>query len=206
VQRLYEQVSGGGNSDFWNNTAAIQPILLPVCLGTSLPCIGFNGSTNYLGYVNAGYIARAQPLTVTSVGERLNTFTGYQFILGSSYSGSYSFETGFYNSANTFFIAAGSAPTATANDQQLHSFVLVGNNASSIISVDNTNSTVSPGTIGIDTNGAPLLGAIDSSGTIQDYLAGYFTEMGVWGSAFSTGNITTMCHNMRLYWGSTGSC
>jgi hypothetical protein len=33
-----------------------------------------------------------------------------------------------------------------------------------------------------------------------------FFELGVWPSAFSTGNQTSMCHNQFAYWGTSTSC
>lgn len=78
----------------------------------------------------------------------------------------------------------------------------VANGASSIISVANANTTGNTGTgafpatygIGAATSGA------------GNFWTGSINEFGLWPSAFSTTQLTNMCHNQRLYWSTTGAC
>jgi hypothetical protein len=39
-----------------------------------------------------------------------------------------------------------------------------------------------------------------------EFMTGYLTEIGIWSSAFSSGNRTSVCHNQYVYWGTSTSC
>ncbi len=73
-----------------------------------------------------------------------------------------------------------------------------------MVNADGTENTgIACGTNALASSGLFYVGN-DGFGELLD---GYFAEGGVWATtAFTLTQRNNMCHNQRLYWGSTGSC
>lgn len=101
--------------------------------------------------------------------------------------------------------ANGVAVQATASDLALHGLQGVVNGASSVINIDGTETT---GTTNASAAGNHLClgsyGHAGGCGTAK--LFGSFSELGAWVAVPSGGVRTSMCNNMRLYWGTPGTC
>lgn len=187
VTEVYDQ--SGNALHQTQATAANQPQLFPLC--STLPCMYFSGAKSFA--YSSTFTSLNQPYSTSDVA----TFTGsgnkdiIQFVNST---------VGYGTSANHVFIFAGSARTASATDNSSHAVQSIFNGASSVISVDNTETTISPGS---NTTGANSL----KIGTGNDgTFLGYIWEAGVWPSAISAGNRTSMCHNQFVYWGTSTSC
>jgi hypothetical protein len=104
----------------------------------------------------------------------------------------FSFQVGWANSANTVFSYAGSVPTVgSVADSSFHALQYVMNGASSDLNVDGTPNTVNPGTNGITSQPLGICSPAGNSFT------GQFREVGLWLSAFSTGNSSAMSTNQH---------
>jgi hypothetical protein len=176
------------------STAAQQPQLFPNC-GNSLPCIYGNGS--YLLLTNNNLNSTAQPFTESSVAEQTGSSANTDISTDVSH-----VSLGFTgSSSNQIFIYAGVAGSkATQTSGALHAIQVIFNGASTVMNVDNTTTTVSPGTNAIGSAALKLFGGSDGD------MIGYQMEFGIWPSGFSSTQQTNICHNQRIYWGSSGSC
>lgn len=185
VQDWYDQING------WTAQPGSGPTLVFNCNGTK-PCTVWGGAgrlENFLG------TATAQPLTITAVAIRTGVFTSQQAILTDTEG------VGFAASTNTVYGHYGADQTATAADNAWHALQFVINDASSVINVDGTGTAAAS----IGTNGQSndyYLGSF--AGTIP--LTGDISEIGIWPSAFSSGEQTSMCHNIFVWWGTSTSC
>ena len=166
------------------------------CIG-ALPCMTFNG-VQFLQL--AGSYTQAQPLTYSVVSERTGALTSVNALYEQDFTPftQISYEA----SANTIRIYGGTVLTATASDNAWHAIQGVLNGASSVINVDNTQTTGNAGAGGMASGHVNYLGA--AGGT--QILNGKLTELGIHPSAISTANQTALCHNQRLYWSTPGSC
>lgn len=190
---MYDQSGGGHNVT--QATAGQQPQFLPSCVG-GLPCLYFKSAAND-GLLNGSY-SQAQPLTYSTVTNQLNSGQGYQISQGGS-----SEPRMAMNGASTAFIYAGTVLSATALINTWNNFQSVFNGASSSFVV---NGAATAGAAGSGNgSGFLILGAADSALAIGP-MEGYMTEAGSWPSAFNATQYGNMCHNQRLYWGTTGSC
>lgn len=185
---FYDQ--SGGTNNAVQATAASQPMLLLTCIG-GLPCMRPLG-TQFL--VASGAVSDSQPWTATAVVER--TTGGQAWAIGKTAA----WVLGFGSSGSGLY--AGSAvTTSTMSDNALHSLIGVANGASSVIVVDNTSTTVSPGA-NAATNNIGVMADSAGSGTMQ----GYLMETGLWPGGFNGTQQTNMCHNQFAYWGTATSC
>lgn len=204
VTTIFDQ-SGNGNictsssahCDAVQATTADQPELLPKC--PTLPCLLGDGAATLL--LSAAITTGSnQPFSYEAVGERIGNpgTSGMMWSLGAG--------TGFAfgNGANTAFMYAGGTVSnfTPANDSASHVLITVFNNTSSIGSVDNNNTTTSPGT-GTISNGQGIQLMRYSTAS---YLTGYWMEGGLWYSGWNTTQITNACHNSFAYWGTSVSC
>jgi Alpha-L-arabinofuranosidase B, catalytic len=196
VTEAYDQTGSGNNVT--QSTGADQPTITFNCINTSLPCMTFSGSSQFL---QGSGITVNQPFTVSYVAERTGNFNN-----GGSTFGSHNgvVSLGFQNNANQVYMFAGAATiVGTAADSAAHIVQNVFNGASSIFNIDGTGTTVSPGTSG-PSNANPL--AVGSAGNGSNFLTGYLMEQGLWPVAFSSAQNTSMCHNQYGYWATSTSC
>lgn len=172
-------------------TAAARPTLVFNCIG-SLPCMQAN-SANSQALATSGSSAVSQPFTVAGAGNRTGNTTAFSGFLDSGDG------TFWGSSANTFGGFFGTIVTATAADNTNHALVFMVNGASSIISVDNTETSVSPGA-------GALSAGYNLFGQSTQFTTGNIYEAGVWPSGFTGTQRTNMCHNIFTYWGTVTSC
>lgn len=194
VTEAFDQT--GHSNNVIQATTSAQPQLVFNCIG-SLPCLGFTNTSDQ--GLTATYTL-AQPLTVTAVA--LTSVAGsstYQPIVGSSTSGDAYLEFAPINSSsNGIALAAktgGGIGYSAITQSTFYAMVGVLNGASSVLDYDGTTTSGSAGTNGI---GTQVSWGTDST---ADWLEGQSTEAGVWGSAFTTGQQSSMVSNQRTYWG-----
>ena len=189
VVTIFDQA---GAHNLTQATTSAQPALTFNCLG-ALPCLTYTAASNQ---VLAGtFITIAQPYTYSAVAERTGAAN-----FGSIFSASTVAQLGHNNAANQVFMFAGSTVTAAASDNALHAIQAVFNNASSTLNVDGTLSG------SLAAGASSIVTPMNLGGTSGNFLNGLFTEGAVYSSGLSSGNQTTLCHNQRLYWGSSGTC
>lgn len=205
LPKLYDQsgalaCTGSTACDVPQATAGKQPLLLPNCLN-SLPCMMFAGSsTQYFQLVT--FPATAQPVSASAVAQRNGALTTKGQIISTFTSGS-TIQNIFYTTSNNQIgLYAGSTGTATASDNVWHAIQSVVNGASpaSVLSVDNTETTVSSGA------GATGISLAVGWDTGTEYMTGPINEAGIWFAAFTGTQRTNMCHNQYVYWGTPTSC
>lgn len=191
VAKWYDQSGAGAN--LIQATASAQPSL-------NTGNAAFNGRpTAAFVRANAQKLlatisAAAQPYTVLAVAERTGNTTLQQLVYFGVTGGTS--EGGFSNAANTVYTYAGATRTATASDSVAHALGWVLNGASSQIIVDQSASTVNPGTNGLSTSFQ--VGA--STGTTQA-LDGDLAEIVFWNSALGSGTWTTIQAGEKTYFG-----
>lgn len=197
IKTMYDR-SGNGN-DVTQATIAARPTLVVSCVN-SLPCATFVKTSST--YLSGAIAALSQPYTYSTVAIRTAAFTTIGVVLNiRSTTGANIY---FHSTANTFATFAGSAEiTQSATDNAWHAIQAVLNGASSVLSVDNSEATGSPGTQAGNTT---FRIGVDIPTNPANHFTGNFVEGGIWNSAFSAGNRTAMCHNQYTYWGTSTSC
>lgn len=199
VKTIYDQTgnnacSGSTPCDFTQATELKRGTLVVNCIG-SLPCIATSVNSNP-GYLTSGNSpGTAQPFTCSFVA--MNTAPGQ----GALFSAKATVQIGYHSSgANVAFIYAGSSvPTATASDGAFHAIQAVFNNASSDIYVDgSTNPSNLGSSTGMDGASSIVLLTADIG---SQPMEGQFSELWCWGSAFSSGQKSSMNSNQHSYWG-----
>jgi hypothetical protein len=196
VKILYDQsgstnCSGPVACDVSSNTIANRPILTINCIG-SLPCMNFSTNSQVLIGVANQASSQAQPITISGIIERTANFTTQEVAL--SISGG---TTQLYFPATTGQIAgyAGSVSVAAAANSVFHAVQWLASGASSILYIDGSSNSVNSGTLAINSGSTS---SIAGSGGLN---AGNIMELGIWASAFSAGNQSSMNTNQHTYWG-----
>lgn len=170
---------------------AQRPVFTPNCFG-SLPCATFAGF-QFGETGNIITITVNQPFTISGVQERTGTFTSFADVTASPDTGSAA-QFGFTNSANSFFLYAGSVVSVSGiADGSPHAIQGLFNGASGQIYADGTGTTVNPGT-GTPTGAAMVLGGAPNA------LTGIIAEIGWWTGDQST-HFSAMNSNQHTYWG-----
>jgi hypothetical protein len=169
--------------------------------GTSLPPVALSalGSHPVMRFTAASLHALdatlsgsvAQPWTVDTVAKRTGDYTTEQHFFGAS-----GCAVGYKNTADSVFMYAGSAVSATATDNVWHSLTFVGNGASGKFFVDGSSSTVNGGVNGFDANVG--LGLAVSVGLA---FTGDMVELGVWDTAIGGSEGADLSSNKAAYWG-----
>lgn len=186
IKTLYDK--SGNNLDFTNTTIATRPTLVVNCVN-SLPCMAFNGS-QFLQTTSFG--TQNQPLSFSAVGMRLSG-TGFQPLMAAGSA----IAIYFNNSANQIILFAGSLSSAASQtDGQWHNIQCVFNGASSVIDIDNTLTTVNPGTNAVS---AGLVMGSEASFTF--FLTGQETELGFLNTGLTTPQMNAIDANQHAYWG-----
>jgi hypothetical protein len=194
VTKLYDQ-SGTANH-MLQATTALQPALLLATLGT-LPVMRFDGGAGQrFGATSAE--TNSQPITVSSVYKRdFNTSSfqnvfcsgpGQAFLVGPSNNNNQALQS--WDNGSTLQNAIG------ATEGSFHAVQWIGNGGSSNsnINVDGTSNPVSSGTNGFN-------GDIPNIAHSVSTFDGDMLEVGVWLSAFSSGQCSSMNTNQSTYWG-----
>jgi hypothetical protein len=177
--------------------------LLPGCDG-SIVCFTFNGSQQLFN--GSANLSQAQPYTfaivfympsgISAPGTALSTFP---------------VSVGTQNAASCTPSSANCATAYAGFDQQSipatsnawHSLIVVFNGASSTYSVDGATPTTVSGNLG--TNTLTSSGSIGAFAYAQFYY-GDLTEAMIFASALSGTQQTNLCHNMRIYFSTGGTC
>jgi hypothetical protein len=186
VTKMFDQTGalacGAGLAcDISQATLANMPALTFSVLN-SLPCVTFAQTS---GLAGTSTLTLAQPLTMPVASKRTTAVSNDDIIGPTSRD-----AEGFYSSAgNAVQIFAGSSSSqVTASDGAFHGLQFVLNGASSAINVDGTSTSGLNG--GTNGYGNPV-------GLGLFHLTGVICEGGIWPSAFSSGNQTTMFNNMN---------
>lgn len=167
------------------------------CPTTSKVCAQF-GVTVACLFTSAA-LAISQPFTETAVVVRTGNFTAVQRI---NISNSDATRLEFTATASTIRFNAGSDVTlGSVADSSWHAIQAVFNGASSSLNADGAGSgAVNPGGNNIASNFE--VGDGDTAGPCGDQpLLGNWVETGVWASAFSGGQVTSMNSNVHSRWG-----
>lgn len=199
--KIYDQsnavaCSGAVACDMPQSTAGLQPFMLINCI-SNLPCLSSLGATRYFPPATLAVVNSA-PITFAGVSIR-DVVVSYATIIG-QYNGSGG-GLGYSPSSNTAIISSGGILPGVASDGIWHSLQGVSSGASSILTVDGTDT---PGTTAPFVASAFLQVLADN--TSSDILNGRLSEVGLWRQGFSSGNRTSMCHNQFTYWGTATSC
>lgn len=192
---IYDQSSNTRNCI--QATSGTQPQLFPLGGGTGglLPTILYK-STNC---TTSATVTVSQPNTWQTMAQRASNFTTSQTMVGSSTKQVLQYKS----STNAISVFAGSSTTATASDSAYHALMAIVNGASSTLNVDDTPGTVSAGANALSTNTISI--CTDGFGT-SNCNAVLQGEQALWASGLNSTQQTNICHNVRLYWGTPGSC
>jgi hypothetical protein len=193
VKTLYDQ-SGNGH-DAVNAAPTLRPALVLSCLGSKY-CMAFVKATSQ-SLIATAVGATNQPWTFSSVANRTGSTTSFQGSVSDQVGG---FGLQFGNAVNTILTYAGGTGASESGiaDNAWHAIQSIGNGVSSVIDGDGTATT------GNSNSGS--LGANIVVGAGLATLDGRMTEAGLWGSGFTSGNRSAMCHNQFTYWGTSTSC
>lgn len=199
VTEWYDQ--SGNNYHASQATAAQQPQLLPLCLGsaTTLPCVSFVSASLQWLRETLFTTSISQPYSVSAVAERISAFTTGQSII-SNFSGS-GIDFNFFTTSTTFRMFAGSVGSFNITaGAVLHAIEGVYNGASSIGYADGSSTTVNPGSGATGTNPYNI-GSQDSNicGSAS-CLSGYEGEVGLWSSGFTLTQAGNVYNNQKSYW------
>jgi len=202
IKTFYDQ-SGATNCttacDMTNATNSRRANFIANCIG-SLPCADFIAGSQTEYFTASNVTATNQPISISGV--YLLGAAPVREILTDS---SFNFQWAILNSTTVRMFAGTSRDTAITNNTS-HIIQNVYNGASSDIQINATRTTLaSPGTAGLGTVAANKL-SIGSAGAGTSNLTAKMFELGVWNSAISSGNETSLCHNQFIYWGTATSC
>jgi hypothetical protein len=192
VTTWYDQT--GHSNNVVQATGADQPTITVSC-SNSQPCLTFSAVQLMKTSVDTTS-GTAQPLLLSIEAERTGNFTTG----GNAYRGTgNNIILGGNSSTNSWFAYAGStvATVSGITDSVFHAINVVYNGASTVFNHDGTEATLSPGSTGMIFqiqvgDGANWIGNI--------------AEVGYWAGAKTMTERNNLCHNQRLYWGSTGTC
>lgn len=188
IKTWYDRTGGGNNQSIYSIFTRAQ--LIVSCIN-SLPCARFVGaSSNSYQAVSS---TLSQPYEMVFVGARTANFTTAQSIM--AYGSNVLF--GYAGSSNNALLYAGSSLTTAggATDNTWHRIQGVANGASSVLQVDATSNTVSPGTNGTS---SPVTIGTDGFGDIATADVG---EFGYANGATAVGTRNSLDTNMKTYYG-----
>lgn len=193
VATMYDK--SGNALDLVQATTAARPAYTINCINTSLPCAVINDSQLV---TSAGAIASGTaPQSLVAVAEQTGSPTGIGLIAGDNgVAAGIEFAA---PGAVRAFCQAG-APNVTETDNVFHSLVAVcqaGTNLTSLtLDGTSTTSTTTP----TNATGFPVQAG---GGWFGKFVESGAVEGGV---AFTGTQITNLCHNQRIYWGTGGTC
>lgn len=197
VTEWYDQTGNGHNVT--EATTADQPQLLLTCAGAShtLPCLGFNGTTDLMSGSLASGVT--QPDTIVGVGLRPASATpGFTGFIGAPSNDQW---MGFHNNSNLWSAESNGGAngiSAAAADGTFHAGQAIfngGSNASTLV-IDGTATAGSMGAAAF-ISGTFYIGSLNTVNLSQ----GYFNETGLWPAVFNSTQYGSMHTNMSGYWG-----
>ncbi len=188
--QAYDQ--SGNTNHVANGTAGTQPQVLPVCIN-SLPCLYSPGSTFYnLAGTLSGSVS--QPFTYSAVSIQVNNFGAEADIITTGTSGTALTTGSQYFGSASYAGYAGSRQTVTITNGALLSSAVILNGASGAIVVNNVATTKNMGANATST----FIEIMSRTNTGQ--MTGYFSEAGLWPSAFNSTQYGNMYTNQSTYW------
>ncbi len=209
IRQYYDQSgqtkcnAGASACDISQATLAKQALYITSCGTNSKPCGQYLKASSQVYTAATNHVAVNQPFTVVGVASRTGSFTSFQVICCDATANVLYTSTTGQGSATV----AGTAPTATASNSVLHSLIGVAPNTTGAglgsFAVDGVVTTFTAANTTAWAAAALFLGA---QATATNQLTGQILEAGVWPSAFSSTDITNMCHNQFVYWGTGVSC
>jgi hypothetical protein len=201
IKTFHDQTTGnqcGGSCDVTQATILNRPTLVASCIG-SLPCARFIAG-NQPDMKSAGNFTQIQPITVSSA--FFLPTGGVGLLITDS---TFNIQPIAFTAGTTIRVFAGTIQDTAETYNTSHAVQAVLNGASSILNVDNVSPpTINPGTIGFSSGGASPIDL--GNGSLGAPLTVDMFEVGVWASAFSSGNQTSICHNQFAFWGTATSC
>jgi hypothetical protein len=102
-----------------------------------------------------------------------------------------------FRSTPAIELAAGSNFDVSEAISTWYATQVVANGASSVLYINGTSNSGSAGTNAIAASNHPRIGLT----TFSEFLDGKVVEVGVWGSAFTAPQQSSMNSNQRAYWG-----
>lgn len=204
ASKAYDQTAGnacGGSScDVLQATGSRQPEFIMNCNGT-LPCLQIvgSGTTNNLIGAN-NFTPSGTSHSMAGVANRISGTSALGIIISSNSSNRLQ-TTG---TANSWNMTSNITISGTANDNSWHNATGVINNnpGTSTLKIDGSASTNTTATVNTGA-GKPKFPESASFATITMRVseAGFTNSVG-WNSTQET----ALCHNMRVYWSTGGSC
>ncbi len=215
VTKLYDQTNGnacgGASCDFVQATTSAQPQFLLTGCGVSgtLPCILSDGATGQGDFLQSAnnFTVAGTTMSLAAVAKQHHITGGVPSAIMKASGGSSGggVNDSICNSSNTGKVCLAGTATfdGTATDAVYHSILGIIQGVGSILSIDGTETT-SPLTLGT-TASQPFTQNKATAGSATDNInfgEGGWQDNAVW----SVSTRTALCHNMRLYWGTAGSC
>lgn len=187
VVTLYDQA---GTNNLTQATAGSQPQFILSGIG-SLPVMRFVAAMP-LKVRSVSAIIQAQPFTLSWVAKRTGNTGAFNSVTGTATA---SVQTGFNNTINNAFMYGGAVQTFAATDSVFHAVQSAYNGAASDLNIDGSANTNNPGV------GAFATDTLEFGDIGGNSFQGDAVEVGLWGSAFSGANSTSMSTNQHTYWG-----
>lgn len=193
IETWYDQVGS-------NNISTCSSVALNfTVMGTNTKPAGTSDGVSGHNCHSTITLTLAQPFIISAVAES-NAPTA----LGGITANSVNIWLGLHDGANLLYMAAGgTSQTITASDSVPHAIQAVYHTTTSLANVDGTetNTGATVGTTGFS-NGTQYI--LDDG--LGDTLKGYVSEVGIFSGASDSTHRNNLCHNQRLYYGTTGSC
>ncbi len=224
VTTLYDQSQKNNCSSAPCNlggSGSVLPEFIPNC-HNSLPCIFFNtGWNTRLTNVGGGGapMAAAFGSFVGVVGNVLTATEGHYAVmdewdntvnLGASNNFGYELLAGGTSpateaeSCNAATCAHGTGGTISGTNWAVIGATIAAINSRTAY-LDAVAGTLNSTSVTQPTPTIIAIGSLQFKDLASNYLQGFFAEAGQW-SVLSAGNMTTLCHNAFLYWGTATSC
>jgi hypothetical protein len=187
IKKLYDQ---SGNANHVAPASANGGII--IATGVLTPPVISLGGTSAMN--STSNVVQSEPYSLSYVADRLISGRGgYNSLIGS---GVGTMQTGSSLTNDKAFLFIGSPVEATATDGAFHAIQDTYNSTTSEIYVDGSGTTVNIG----GTTGLSNKFEIGAGGGTNNF-KGYFTEVGAWAGAFSSGNKSSLNSNQHTYWG-----
>ncbi len=188
IVTLYDQ-SGGTAGDLSNGTDANRTTYTASCTGTLLPCYTF-ASGNFM--ISPSNVSISAPWTMMAVGKRTS---GTGVVMGEIENNGVTIAH--YSISGDMHCVGGVSTFPTGvTENAFHAFMFV--NASG---TSNTDCHID-GTANTGTGTASFASHYNVGGSgLSGAFVGSQLEVGVWGAAFSSGQLSSMNSNVHAYWG-----
>lgn len=184
--KLYDQTGNGHH--LRNAAVALGVTTWPTFVANSgVPYLDFTPVTLSSGLTKAVTEAIAQPFTISAVLNKSSAGSSNQTI----FEDASNIGLWWSDSPKLFAMYAGTAVGVDASQDAWHCVQAKFDGASSVLDIDNSSTTLNPGTTGIAS------GWDIAAGT---RINGFVREIGIWPAGFSAGEITAMAANQAARW------